>query len=141
MHINKILFSTRLSVELCSIIENYGNKAQQVPTFTKGYYFRSARNLITVFFLYIMYFSLPKDIPPHPLGGTRVRRHWSAAIYTVITGLHVLYETCIICFVYVHIIISMNKRTHKIQFYLARQADIREIVCVEYGMVEYCGRK
>jgi hypothetical protein len=65
-------------------------------------------------FLIIMYFSLPKDIPPHPLGGTRVRRHWSAVIYTVITGLHVLYETCIICFVYVHIKISMNKRIHKI---------------------------
>ncbi len=28
-----------------------------------------------------MYFSLPESIPPHPLGGTRVRRQWSAFIY------------------------------------------------------------
>ncbi len=34
-----------------------------------------------------MYFSLPKDIPPRPLGGTRVRRHWSSLMYAVITVL------------------------------------------------------
>jgi hypothetical protein len=61
-----------------------------------------------------MYFSLPKDIPPCPLGGTRVRKHWSAVLYAVITGFHVLYETCFKCFVYVHIIVSMNKQIHRI---------------------------
>jgi hypothetical protein len=29
-------------------------------------------------FFYIMYFSLPENIPPRPLGGTRVRKHWIA---------------------------------------------------------------
>jgi hypothetical protein len=61
-----------------------------------------------------MYFSLLKDIPPRPLGETRVCKHWSAVVYTVISDFHVLFETCIICFVYVHIIISMYKQIHKI---------------------------
>jgi hypothetical protein len=29
-------------------------------------------------FFFIMYFSLPESIPPRPLGGTRVRKQWSA---------------------------------------------------------------
>jgi hypothetical protein len=61
-----------------------------------------------------MYFSLPKDIPPRPLGGTRVRKHWSAVIYAVITGFHDLYNCYVICCVYVYIIISMNKQIHRI---------------------------
>jgi hypothetical protein len=28
-----------------------------------------------------MYFSLPECIPPRPLGGTRVRKQWSALYY------------------------------------------------------------
>jgi hypothetical protein len=40
-----------------------------------------------------MYFSLPEDIPPRPLGETRVRKHWSTMIYAVITGFRLLYET------------------------------------------------
>jgi hypothetical protein len=34
-----------------------------------------------------MYISLPKDIPPHPLDGTRVRGHWSALNYAIVTVL------------------------------------------------------
>jgi hypothetical protein len=45
------------------------------------------------YFFIIMYFSLPEDIPPRPLGGTRVRKHCSPVICTVITGFRVLYET------------------------------------------------
>ncbi len=30
-----------------------------------------------------MYFSLPEYIPPHPLGGTRVRKQWSALYYFI----------------------------------------------------------
>jgi hypothetical protein len=40
---------------------------------------------------FIMYFSLPKSIPPHPLGGIRVRKHWRAVYYFIsyyITTLH-----------------------------------------------------
>ncbi len=32
---------------------------------------------------FIMFFSLPRNIPPHPLGGTRVRKHWSAVYYFI----------------------------------------------------------
>ncbi len=46
---------------------------------------------IQLSFFYIMYFSLPKDTPPHPLGKTRVRKHWSAIIYAVIADFHALY--------------------------------------------------
>ncbi len=34
-------------------------------------------------FFFIMYFSLPEYIPPHPLGGTRVRKQWSALYYFI----------------------------------------------------------
>ncbi len=51
-----------------------------------------------------MYFSLPKDIPPRPLGGTRVREHWSAVIYAVITFL--MY--CIIFMSYIVYMISLS---------------------------------
>jgi hypothetical protein len=65
------------------------------------------------YLFFIMYFSLPENIPPRPLGGTRVRKHWSAIVYIVITDLHVYHKICFICFVYVHIIVSMNKQnTH-----------------------------
>ncbi len=30
-----------------------------------------------------MYFSLPECIPPRPLGGTRVRKQWSALYYFI----------------------------------------------------------
>ncbi len=32
---------------------------------------------------FIMYFSLPKSIPSHPLGGIRVRKHWRAVYYFI----------------------------------------------------------
>jgi hypothetical protein len=32
---------------------------------------------------FIMYFSLPRSIPPHPLGGIRVRKHWHAVYYFI----------------------------------------------------------
>ncbi len=35
------------------------------------------------FFFFIMYFSLPENIPPHPLGGTGVRKQWSASFYCI----------------------------------------------------------
>jgi hypothetical protein len=31
-----------------------------------------------------MYFSLPENIPPRPLGGTEVRKQWSALFYSII---------------------------------------------------------
>jgi hypothetical protein len=31
-----------------------------------------------------MYFSLPENIPPRPLGGTGVRKQWSALFYSII---------------------------------------------------------
>jgi hypothetical protein len=63
-----------------------------------------------------MYFSLPEDVPPRPLGGTRVCKHWSAVICVVFTGLHISYNCYVICYVYVHIMISMNKQKHRIWF-------------------------
>jgi hypothetical protein len=32
---------------------------------------------------FIMYFSLPENIPPRPLGGTGVRKQWSALFYSI----------------------------------------------------------
>jgi hypothetical protein len=32
---------------------------------------------------FIMYFSLPENIPPRPLGGTGVRKQWSASFYFI----------------------------------------------------------
>jgi hypothetical protein len=49
--------------------------------------------LIFFFIMYFFFFSLQEDIPPRPLGGTRVRKHWSTMIYAVITGFRLLYET------------------------------------------------
>ncbi len=31
-----------------------------------------------------MYFSLPENIPPRPLGGTGVRKQWSALFYSIV---------------------------------------------------------
>ncbi len=39
--------------------------------------------LFTIIFL-IMYFSLPENIPPRPLGGTGVRKQWSALFYSIV---------------------------------------------------------
>jgi hypothetical protein len=52
-----------------------------------------------------MYFSLPEDIPPHPLGGTRVRKQWSALYYFIpyYNTEHVKFQTH--SFVYIGIII------------------------------------
>jgi hypothetical protein len=50
---------------------------------------------------FIMYFSLPKNIPPHPLGGTRVRKHWRAVYYfisyysTTLSTYHVMMTVCL----------------------------------------------
>ncbi len=58
--------------------------------------------LITPKSFFIMYFSLPKSIPPHPLGGTRVRRQWRAVYYfisyygTTFSTYHVMMTVCYI---------------------------------------------
>ncbi len=37
-----------------------------------------------------MYFSLPENIPPRPLGGTGVRKQWSALFYSMVVLVLVL---------------------------------------------------
>jgi hypothetical protein len=56
-------------------------------------------------FFFIMYFSLPEYIPPHPLGGTRVRKQWSALYYFIAcyNTSHVKFKTH--KFVYIVIVI------------------------------------
>jgi hypothetical protein len=67
---------------------------------------------IFFFFFFIMYFSLPKDIPPRPLGGKRVRKHWSAVIYAVIT----VVTHCIIVISYIYISF-VKKKSHSARSY------------------------
>ncbi len=63
-----------------------------------------------------MYFSLPKNIPPHPLGGTKVRKDWSAVIYMVITLYTALYIYYSMWYMYARTDISINKHIYRVQF-------------------------
>jgi hypothetical protein len=56
-----------------------------------------------------MYFSLPEYIPPHPLGGTRVRKQWSALYYFIAHYNIDHVEVKTHNFVYVDICYSYNK--------------------------------
>ncbi len=51
---------------------------------TETSYLKAQTFIREIFFYFIMYFSLPESIPPRPLGGTGVRRQWSASLYFIV---------------------------------------------------------
>jgi hypothetical protein len=66
-------------------------------------------------FFFIMYFSLPDSIPPRPLGGARVRKHWVASIVRQLQSLNTenYYH---VCFIYKHKVLSSDERLSRMSF-------------------------